>query len=275
MDFEFVEILDFKDFLMLQKYDLMCVMVNSYFIEKGFNKCENYEVCLVVICSGIDVVFQVGYFNVIIFLGNWDGQFDEEGFEFCIEVLKSVVGYVEQKKVMICMELLNSKVDYCDYMVDGSEWFVEFVQCVGLECFKIFYDIYYVQVMEGDVIVMICKYYEFIGYYYMVGVLGCNEIDDSQEFYYFVIMKVICVMGYKGFVGQEFIFKGLDLIVLLCDVVCICDVQMKRGVLWCFLKRWFRRCWLICKRRLVRLLYSGRRFWIKSFLRSMVRLLDF
>ena len=122
------------------------------------------------------------------------------------------------------MELLNSKVDHKDYMCDTTPWGVELVKRVGSDRFKLLYDIYHMQIMEGDVIRTIRDNHEYIGHYHTAGVPGRNEIDDSQELYYPAIMRAIRETGYKGIVGQEFIPKSSDPLASLRDGVRICDV---------------------------------------------------
>lgn len=125
---------------------------------------------------------------------------DEVGLENCVVGLDKIVKYVEKKGVMVVMELLNSKVNYKDYMCDKIFWGVKLVDKIGFFNFKLLYDIYYMQIMEGDIIVMIRDYNEYFGYYYIGGVFGCNEINVMQELNYLVIMCVIKEMGYDKYV---------------------------------------------------------------------------
>jgi hydroxypyruvate isomerase len=141
----------------------------------------------------------------------------------CAEALKQVVGLAEQKKVTICMELLNSKVNHKDYMCDHSEWGVGLCKLVGSERFKLLYDIYHMQIMEGDVIATIKKHHPYFGHYHTGGVPGRHEIDETQELYYPAIMKAIVDTGYKGWVGQEFI-PAREPLASLAQAARICDV---------------------------------------------------
>ncbi len=224
MGLESIEILGPDDFPVLDQHDLICAMVNSHSIPKGINKRENHEECLGQIRDAIDAAAERSYPNVITFSGNRDGQDDEDGLEQCTEALQKIVPYAEQKKVTICMELLNSKVDHADYMCDTTPWGVELVKRVGSDRFKLLYDIYHMQIMEGDVIRTIRDNHEYIGHYHTAGVPGRNEIDDSQELYYPAIMRAIRETGYRGIVGQEFIPKSDDPLASLRDGVRICDV---------------------------------------------------
>ena len=123
------------------------------------------------------------------------------------------------------MELLNSKVNHKDYQCDHSEWGVELCKRVGSERFKLLYDIYHMQIMEGDIIASIKKNHMYFGHYHTGGVPGRAEIDDTQELNYPAIMKAIADTGYQGFVGQEFIPKRPDPIASLKQAFQICDVS--------------------------------------------------
>ena len=141
----------------------------------------------------------------------------------CAEALKQVVGLAEQKKVTICMELLNSKVNHKDYMCDHTKWGVELCKMVGSERFKLLYDIYHMQIMEGDVIRTIRENKDYIGHYHTGGVPGRHELDDTQELNYTTVMKAIRATGYKGHIGQEFI-PTKDPMTSLAQAYRICDV---------------------------------------------------
>jgi hydroxypyruvate isomerase len=148
---------------------------------------------------------------------------DAEGLKNCAKGLKRVVGYAEQKNVMVIMELLNSKVDHKDYMCDRTPWGVELCKAVGSPRFKLLYDIYHMQIMEGDVIRTIRQYKEYIAHYHTGGVPGRNEIDETQELNYTTVCKAIVDTGFSGFLAQEFIPKR-DPIASLAQGFKICDV---------------------------------------------------
>jgi len=152
-----------------------------------------------------------------------EGISDEEGMRNCAEALKQVVGLAEQRKVTVCMELLNSKRNHKDYMCDRTPWGVELVKMVGSERFKLLYDIYHMQIDEGDVIATIRENKDYIGHYHTGGVPGRNEIDESQELYYPAIAKAIVDMGYTGYLAHEFIPKR-DPLASLAQGARICDV---------------------------------------------------
>jgi hydroxypyruvate isomerase len=191
----------------LRKYDLIGTMTPSHSIPKGLNRKENWEECLGKIRKSIEATSAAGFPNVICFSGNRDGMDDETGLKNCAEALKQVVGYAEEKKVTICMELLNSKVNHKDYMCDTTPWGAKLVDTVGSERFKLLYDIYHMQIDEGNVIATIRQYKDRIAHYHTAGVPGRNELDENQELWYPAIMRAIAETGFKGYVAQEFIPK--------------------------------------------------------------------
>jgi len=207
----------------LKKHNLIGTMTPSHGITKGLNRKENWDECLKKIRDAIDATAAAGYPNVICFSGNRDGMSDDEGLKNCAEALKQVVGHAEQKKVTICMELLNSKRNHKDYMCDRTAWGVELCKAVGSERFRLLYDIYHMQIDEGDVIATIRQYKDYLGHYHTAGVPGRHEIDDSQELYYPAIMRAIADTGFKGIVAQEFTptrgaYASLEQAVKICDV---------------------------------------------------------
>ena len=198
-------------------------MTNSHPIHPGLNKKKNHEKCLAMMRDAIEATSAAGFKNIICFSGNREGQDDEEGMKVCAEALKQVVGLAEQKKVTINMELLNSKVDHHDYMCDHTKWGVALVKMVGSDRFKLLYDIYHMQIMEGDVIRTIGANRAYYGHYHTGGNPGRHEIDDTQELNYPCIVKAILETGYKGFLGQEFI-PVRDPLTSLAQGFRICDV---------------------------------------------------
>jgi hydroxypyruvate isomerase len=207
----------------LKKYNLVGTMTPSHPIDPGLAHKENHEMCLGKIRKSIEATADAGFPNVICFSGNRKGMDDAEGMKNCAEALKQVVGLAEEKKVTICMELLNSRVNHHDYMCDHSDWGIELVKMVGSDRFRLLYDIYHMQIMEGDVIATIKKNHEYFAHYHTAGVPGRHEIDDTQELNYPAIMHAIVETGYKGWVGQEFIpvhepIASLQQAARLCDV---------------------------------------------------------
>jgi len=217
-----------NEFATLKKYGLTCAMVASngseWGISKGFNRVEHHDKLEEYFKYYIDETAKAGFTNLICFSGNRNGLSDQEGLENCAKGLKRLIPYAEKKKVTLVMELLNSKVDHHDYQCDRSAWGVDLCKAVGSENFKLLYDIYHMQIMEGDVIHTIRDYHQYFAHYHTGGVPGRNEIDESQELYYPAIMKAIYDTGFKGFVAQEFIPKHTDKLASLKQCVQICDV---------------------------------------------------
>ena len=167
---------------------------------------------------------EAGYPNIICFSGNRRGLPDEQGIENCAIGIKRFIATAEKHKVNVTMELLNSKVNHKDYMCDHTAWGVELCKRVGSERFKLLYDIYHMQIMEGDLIATIKQNKQYIAHYHTGGVPGRHEIDETQEINYPSVMKAIVQTGYKGHVAQEFIPARPDVIGSLKQGVEICDV---------------------------------------------------
>jgi len=161
--------------------------------------------------------------NVICFSGNRRGLDDETGLANCAIGVKQIVGEAEKRGVTVCMELLNSKINHKDYMCDHTAWGVELVRRVGSERFKLLYDIYHMQIMEGDIIRTITDHHEAIGHFHTGGVPGRHEIDGTQELTYPAIMRAIKATGFTGFVAQEFLPTG-DPLTSLRAAVALCSV---------------------------------------------------
>jgi hydroxypyruvate isomerase len=221
-----IELVEVSDFPTLKKYGLTCAMVTGVpgMIPHGLNRIENHDKIVKFFEENIPASANFGAPNTICFSGNRNGMSDEQGLENCAIGLKRIIPIAEKHKVTVCMELLNSRVNHKDYMCDTSVWGVELVKRVGSERFKLLYDIYHMQIMEGDLIATIKKNYESYGHYHTAGVPGRNEIDDTQEINYPAVMKAIVETGFKGFVAQEFIPKREDKIASLKQGVQICDV---------------------------------------------------
>jgi hydroxypyruvate isomerase len=224
MGLESIELLGPDEWPVVQKLGLICAIANgTTTIPQGLNRIENHEKMVPSMIERIGEVAEAGLPNVIVFSGNRDGMPDEQGLENCAIALKQIVPTAEKAGVTVCMELLNSKVNHKDYMCDRTHWGVELVKRVGSERFKLLYDIYHMQIMEGDVIATIRENAAYIGHYHTGGVPGRNEIDEGQELYYPAIMRAILETGYKGFVAQEFIPKR-DPLTSLREGVRICTV---------------------------------------------------
>jgi len=218
-----LDLLGPSDFPTLKKYGLVCTMTNTHGLSKGLNDKKNHAEFLDKIRTAIEATADNGYPNVITFPGNRRGMPDDVGVENTVIALKQVVGLAEKKKVNICLEYLNSKVNHKDYMFDNMAWGVAVCKKVGSERVKILYDIYHAQIMEGDIIRTIQTYKEYIGHYHTGGNPGRNEIDETQELYYPAIMRAIVDTGYKGYVAHEFVPKR-DPLTSLAEAIRICDV---------------------------------------------------
>ena len=223
MGLKSVELLNPPELPTAKKYDLICAMLFSHSLQDGLSHRENHTECLAKIRESIDAAAEYGFPNVICFSGNRYGLADDVGLENTVTALKQIIGYAEEKKVTICIEILNSKVNHKDYMFDHMSWGVEVCKKVGSQHMKILYDIYHAQIMEGDIIRTIRDYHEYIGHYHTGGNPGRNEIDETQELYYPAIMRAIIETGYKGYVGQEFV-PTREPLVSLAQGVRICDV---------------------------------------------------
>lgn len=215
-----------KDWATLKKYDLISTMCNGAEIglTKGWNDTQYHATLVKNYTEHIELVAQAGYTNLICFSGNRNGMDDETGLKNCADGLKQIIGLAEKKGVTIQMELLNSKVDHKDYMCDKTPWGVELCKRIGSPNFKLLYDIYHMQIDEGDVIRTIKNNSQYIGHYHTAGVPGRHEIDESQELYYPAIMKAIIAAGHKGYVAQEFIPASPDKLGSLRTAIKICDV---------------------------------------------------
>ena len=229
MGLKSVELLEPDEWPILEKYGLVCAMPfgpvadGKDRLTDGFNEPTNHEWLVPMFIERIREVAEAGYDRVICFSGNRRGMEDAKGLENCVQGLKKIVPVAEQHGITLCMELLNSKVSHPDYMCDHTAWGVELCKQIGSEYFKLLYDIYHMQVMEGDVMRTIRDNHQFIGHYHTGGNPGRNEIDDSQELNYPAIMRAIVETGYTGFVGQEFIPTRTPLISLR-EAVRLCDV---------------------------------------------------
>jgi hydroxypyruvate isomerase len=221
-----VELLEVKDFPTLRKYDLACAMVSGVpgGITQGLNRLEHHDGIVEFFQQTAPVVAQHGFPNIICFSGNRQGMNDEQGLENCAIGLKRIAPIAEKHKVTVCMELLNSKRTHPDYMCDHTHWGVELVKRVGSERFKLLYDIFHMQIMEGDLADTIRENHQYIAHYHTGGVPGRAEIDETQEIHYPTVMRAILETGFKGFVAQEFVPKRPDPIASLKQGVQICDV---------------------------------------------------
>lgn len=231
-----VELLNPDDFPTLKKYGLHCAMVSNPTgktpqgvtvgaIPKSWNRLEYHDTLVELYTKRIGEVADAGFTNLICFSGNREKMDDQQGLENCAVGLKRVLAVAEKRGVTLQMELLNSKVNHKDYMCDHTAWGVELVKRLGSERFRLLYDIYHMQIMEGDVIRTLKDNAAYIGHYHTAGNPGRNEFEpqDQQELNYGPIMRAIKSTGYKGFVGQEFLPKR-DPLTSLREAVKLCNV---------------------------------------------------
>lgn len=224
-----VELLNADQWPVVIKHGLTCAMGygSSIGLTKGFNDPSLHAQFLKDFSTAIPKAADAGLKNLICFSGNRNGLSDEAGLENCAKGLDPVLEIAAKHNIIIAMELLNSKVNHKDYQCDHTEWGVKLCKKVGAENFKLLYDIYHMQIMEGDVIATIRQYKDYIVHYHTGGVPGRNEIDESQELYYPAIMRAILATGFKGHVAQEFIPSKKEKkqqLAALKNAVRICDV---------------------------------------------------
>ena len=235
MGLESVELLEPEEFPVLKGHGLTCAMAGFPTgktpqgaivggIPSAFNRIEHHDTLCSVYETRIPQCADAGLERLICFSGNREGLDDERGMENCAVGLKRILPLAEKHRITLCMELLNSKVDHADYMCDRTAWGVELVKRIASEYFKLLYDIYHMQIMEGDVIATIREHHPCIAHYHTGGVPGRGEIDETQELYYPAIMRAIVETGFKGFVAQEFVPKRPDKLASLKQGIQICDV---------------------------------------------------
>jgi hydroxypyruvate isomerase len=228
--FNAIDLLTPKEWPVVQKHGItcsMCYTAGKISLTEGWNRKEHHAWLIKDFTEAIPLVGAAGYKNLICFSGNRNGMDDETGMKNCAEGLKQIMSLAEKHNVIIQMELFNSKVDHKDYMADKSAWGVELCKGIGSNNFKLLYDIYHMQINEGDVIRTIKDHHQYFGHYHTAGVPGRHEINETQELYYPAIMKAILETGFKGYVAQEYIPTGKtkeEKIAALKKAVKVCDV---------------------------------------------------
>jgi hydroxypyruvate isomerase len=221
-----IDLLPPADWPVVRKHGLVCAlgaMGGPVTIEKGLNRVENHGPILDALDRGIDLAAEAEIPNIVCLSGNRAGMSDEEGAENCAKALRQIAPHAEKRGVTLCLELLNSKVDHKDYMADHTAWGLAVVKKVGSPRVKLLYDIYHMQIMEGDVIRTIRESIGSIAHFHTAGVPGRHEIDARQELNYPAICRAIVDAGFTGFLAQEFVPTG-DPLRALEDAFRICDV---------------------------------------------------
>ncbi len=225
-----VDLVGPSEFAELKRYDIVCSMVNNPVVEglggisRAWNRTEHHDRLVTAYEQRLAETAAAGYERLICFSGNRAGLDDEQGLANCAAGLKRIMATAERLKVTVCMELLNSKVNHKDYQFDRTAWGVELVKRVGSERFKLLYDIYHMQVQEGDICATIKASHTYIDHYHTAGVPGRNEIDETQELNYPRIMRAILETGFRGYVAQEFNPKNADPLASLRRSFEICDI---------------------------------------------------
>jgi hydroxypyruvate isomerase len=224
--FSAIDLVGPKDWPTLKKHNVYSSMCNGAEISltEGWSDRQYHSTLIKNYIEHIQLVANAGYKNLICFSGNRKGMSDEMGLRNCADGLKQILSLAEKNKVILHMELLNSRVDHPDYMCDHTAWGVELCKRINSENFKLLYDIYHMQIDEGDVIRTIRNHHSWIGHYHTAGVPGRNEINDNQELNYPAIMRAIKETGFNGYVAQEFLPTANDKTVSLREAIKICDV---------------------------------------------------
>jgi hydroxypyruvate isomerase len=223
MGYKSIELLSPQEYLEIKPLGLTCAMIGGASIVNGLNRKENHDRIVKELSERIEFAAAEGLPNVICMAGNRKGMADDEGLDNCALGLRRVLPLAEEKRVTLCMEGLNSKVDHKDYMYDHTAWGVTLVRRLGSPRFKLLYDIYHMQIMEGDVIRTVEENHEYIAHYHTGGNPGRHEIDETQELNYPAIVRAILKTGYDGFLGQEFV-PTRDPFTSLAQGFRICDV---------------------------------------------------
>ena len=217
-----------KDWPTIKKHGLACAIAGSHWFDKGMNNPKYHDMCVAKLRETIDACAAFGCPSVITFTGFREDVPDDAGMKNSVDGLKKVIGYAEEKKINLAIEMLNSRVDeemkgHPGYQGDHMDYCIEIVKKVGSPRMKVLFDVYHVQIMDGDVITRIKKYAEYIGHVHSAGVPGRHELDDKQELNYRAVFQALADIKYAGYVGHEFIptrdpMQGLKEAVALCTV---------------------------------------------------------
>lgn len=220
-----------KDYPAIRKLGLEISLVGSHGFKQGPVSRKNHEFCIKRLKESIDLAKEVGCPSVITFTGMREkGIKDKLGAKNCVDCWKAVIDYAEKQKINLCLEHLNSRDDshpmkgHPGYFGDDVDFCVELIRQVDSPNMKLLFDVYHVQIMNGDVIRRIQQYKDVIGHYHTAGNPGRGELDDTQEINYPAVMRAILKTGYKGYVAQEFIPTWSDPVKSLRHAAAVCDV---------------------------------------------------
>lgn len=225
--FSAIDLVGPKDWPTLQKhgiYSSMCYTAGDNDLYKGLDNPAYHEKRIKEYLEVIPIMNKAGYKNLICFTGTRNGMDDETGMKNCKTALEKILPFAEKNGVTMVMEILNSKIDHKDYMCNRVEWGAELCKLVGSENFKLLFDIYHVQIQEGDIIRNIRDYHQYIAHFHTGGIPGRHEINNTQELYYPAVMRAIVDTGFKGYVAQEFMPTYPDKLDSLREAIKICDV---------------------------------------------------
>ncbi|MBA4016721.1 MAG: hydroxypyruvate isomerase [Pirellula sp.] len=226
--YESIELVPAKEWSFIKEQGLKTAIGSSHGFARGFAQPEQTAECVKILKEQLDLAAAHDVPSIITFSGFRKGLTTEDAVKNMVAGLKQIVGYAEEKKVTLCLEMLNSRVavemkGHPDYFCDDMDLTIDIIKQVGSPRLKVLFDIYHVQIMQGDVIARIKQYHEYVGHYHTAGNPGRNEIGDTQEINYPGIMRAIVETKYGGFVGQEFIplrnaRQSLAEAARLCDV---------------------------------------------------------
>lgn len=225
--FDAIDLVGPKDWPVLQKhgiYSSMCYTAGDNNLYKGLDNPGYHEKRIQEYLEVIPIMKKAGYKNLICFTGTRNGMDDETGMKNCKNALEKILPFAEKNGVTMVMELLNSKIDHKDYMCDHVEWGAELCKRISSENFKLLFDIYHMQIQEGDITRNIRDYHQYIAHYHTGGIPGRHEINNTQELYYPAVMRAIVDTGFKGYVAQEFVPTYPDKLDSLKEAIRICDV---------------------------------------------------
>lgn len=229
LGFNAIDLVGPDEWPILKKHGVFCSMCNGaeLNLKDGWSHPQFHEVLVERYLKHIDLVADAGYTNLICFTGNARGMSRQAALDNAVKGLARILPHAEKRGVVIQLELFNSKVDHPDYTADSSAFGIELCQRLGSPNFKLLFDIYHMQIMEGDIIASIRQHGQYFGHYHTAGVPGRHEIDDTQELYYPAIARAIADSGFGGYLSQEFIPTGADKAArakALAQAIRICDV---------------------------------------------------